>query len=97
MFFTAHPKLANQVGFLLSMQIQIQQFNPGIGCWTVQRLKTLSWPYAIVLGLGESYHKKAEDIGKAYNADIYRDDAVITQPPPVQHVLAVLTSLSVPK
>ncbi len=71
MFFTAHLKLANQVGFLLSMQIQIQQFNPGIECWTVQRLKTLSWPYAIVLGSGGSYHKKAEDIGKAYDADIY--------------------------
>jgi len=56
---------------LLSMQIQIQQFNPGIECWTVQRLKTLSWPYVIVLGSGGSYHKKAEDIGKAYDADIY--------------------------
>ena len=71
MFFTAHPKLANQVGFLLSMQIQIQQFNPEIECWTVQRLKTLSWPYAIVLGSGGLYYKKAEDIGKAYDADIY--------------------------
>ena len=71
MFFTAHPKLANQVGFLLSMQIQIKQFNPGIECWTVQRLKTLSWPYAIVLGSGGLYYKKAEDIGKAYDADIY--------------------------
>jgi len=66
-----HTKLANQVGFLLSMQIQIQRFNPGIECWIVQRLKTLSWPYAIVLGLGGSYHKKAEDIGKDYDTDIY--------------------------
>ena len=66
MFFTALPKLANQVGFLLSMQTQIQQFNPEIECWTVQRLKTLSWPYVIVLGSGGSHHKEAEGIGKAY-------------------------------
>ena len=71
MFFTVRPKLANQVGFLLSMRIQIQQFNPEIECWTVQRLKTLSWPYVIVLGSGGSYHKKAEDIGKDYDTDIY--------------------------